>query len=88
MMLCKFFLNAVDIMDEVDESSRPIGETKRHDHIGSFYGINSLKNQLLLTSKSNGKLVITHRRIERPAPLPFTKLVVNSRIAPRNWVCN
>jgi hypothetical protein len=71
-------------MDEVDEGSGPVGGVKRHDRIGPFYGINSLKSQLCLTGRSNGKMVITHWRIKQPVPLPLTKLVVNSRIAPRN----
>jgi hypothetical protein len=75
-------------MDEVNEGSWPVGGAKRHDCIGLFYAINSLKSQLFLPGKSNGELVITHRRINYQVPSPLTKLIVNSRIAPRNWICN
>jgi hypothetical protein len=76
-------------MNEVDKGSLPIGWLKRHDCVGLFDGINSLKSKLLLTCcESNCKLMITHWCIKHPAPLPLTKLVVNCGIAPRNQVCN
>jgi hypothetical protein len=56
--------------------------------IGPLDGIDSLKRKLLLTSGCNGKLMISHRCAEHPAPLPLSKLVMNGRIAPGNGTCD
>jgi hypothetical protein len=71
MFLGKFFPNAINVMDEIDEGRWPVGWPKWHDCVGSFDGVNSLKCQLLLTSKHNGKLMITHSCIKHPAPFPL-----------------
>ncbi len=56
--------------------------------IGPLDGIDSLKRKLLLTSGCNGKLMISHRCVEHPAPFPLSKLVMNGRIAPGNGTCD
>ncbi len=88
MFLSKFLPDAVNVMNEVDERCWPIGRPKWHDRIGPLDGIDSLKCKLLLTSKRDGKLMISHRCVEHPAPLPLPKLVMNGQIAPGNGVCN
>ncbi len=86
--LSKFLPDSVDVVNEVDEHCWPIGRTKWHDPIGPLDGIDFLKCKLLLTSKRDGKLMISHRCVKHLAPLTLPKLVMNGQIAPGNGVCN
>ncbi len=70
----KLFSDAVDIVDVNNESSRPVCWPKRHDIVGPLYGMNPLKGELFLTCKSNGKLIISHRRVKHLDEFPHTKL--------------
>jgi hypothetical protein len=45
----KLLPNAINLMDEIDESCWPVGRSKRHNGVGPFNVINLLKCRLLLT---------------------------------------
>ncbi len=78
--------DAVDIVDEINRSCRPICWPKRHNIVGPLYGVDPLKRELFLTRKRNGKLMISHRRVKHPDEFPHTKLDKHCSITSRDRV--
>jgi hypothetical protein len=87
-LLCKLLLDAVDVMDKIDESCWPIGGSEWHKCKLPLDCVNTLECKLLLTLRGYCQLMISHRRMEHPTPPSLLRLIMNSQIAAWNWVCD